>query len=182
MRGLIFVEFLSMVEAQYSEALVEELIDRTAPPSGGAYTRIGTYDVRELVALVGALSEHTKEPVPSLLEAFGRHSVGAFVAGYPELFSAYDDTLSFVERIEDHIHVEVRKLYPDAELPHFDASRGVSGDLHLRYRSQRGLADFARGMIQGCAEHYGDRIHLLETDNSAGARRDVSFVLSMESE
>jgi len=50
--------------------------------------------------------------------------------------------------------VEVRKLYPDAELPRFQASRRADGGLNLLYLSSRHFADLAEGLIEGCAEHF----------------------------
>ena len=51
MKGIVFTEFLEMVEAQYSPAFLEDLIDEVQLSSGGAYTSVGTYPHRKLVSL-----------------------------------------------------------------------------------------------------------------------------------
>ena len=52
------------------------------------------------------------------------------------------------------IHIEVRKLYPDAELPTLKASAHGPDGLRLTYRSPRCMADFAEGLIEGAAAHF----------------------------
>lgn len=70
MKGIVFTEFLEMVESAFSEAMVDRIIDKAKPASGGAYTSVGFYDHREIVALVMALSEASGTPVPDLIKAF----------------------------------------------------------------------------------------------------------------
>lgn len=177
MKGVVFTEFLTMVEEQFSAEMVEELIAACELRSGGAYTSIGTYDHHELVALVVALSGRTGAAVPTLVHAFGRHLCQHFTATYPGFFSAAADTLAFLERVEDHVHIEVRKLYPDAELPSFACRRVDADTLEMVYRSHRGFSDLAYGLIEACAEHYGEVVTIAMDDLSEGTKTQVRFVV-----
>lgn len=177
MKGVVFTEFLEMVEARFSPALVEELIVACDLPSGGAYTSIGTYDHRELIALVGELSRRTEVPVGQLVHAFGRHLLQRFTVGFPQFFAGSPDAFTFLERVEGYVHSEVRKLYPDAELPTFVCQRTGDDAMSMTYRSSRGLADLAHGLIEACAEHYGERIEVTEEELSGGGRTEVRFML-----
>lgn len=177
MKGVVFTEFLEMVESRFSEEMVEELLGSCDLASGGAYTSIGTYDHRELVALVGALSEKTGAPAGALVHEFGRHLLRRFTAGFPGFFTAARDTFGFLGRVEGYVHTEVRKLYEDAELPTFECSPVVDGRMDMVYRSARGFADLAHGLIEATAEHYGDAIAVDVEDLSGGARTHVRFRL-----
>lgn len=154
MKGIVFTEFVGMVEAQFSADMVDDIIDDAQPSSGGAYTAVGTYDHSELVALVGALSVRTGVPVPELVRAFGRHMFGRFYAGYPRFFQGVNDALGFLAGIEDVIHAEVLKLYPDAQLPRFDC-RPLPNGLLMIYRSPRHFDELAHGLIEGAVAHWG---------------------------
>jgi hypothetical protein len=154
MKGIVFTEFLDMVEAQHSADMVDALIADAAPTNGGAYTAVGTYPAAEMGALVGALSRRSGVAAPELLRSFGRHVFGRFAVAYPTFFAGMDDVLEFLMRIESVIHIEVLKLYPDAELPTLEARRSGPGGLQLTYRSPRCMADFAEGLIEGAAEHF----------------------------
>jgi hypothetical protein len=133
-----------------------------------------------MIQLVAQLSMLTHIPVPVLVHTFGVHLFGRFVAAYPALFAGVTSAFSFLERIEDHIHVEVRKLYPDAELPTFTCDTSTPGRLIMLYRSSRPLADLAEGLIAGCIAHFGEPIlmHRDELSNSHGTH--VRFVLTKQ--
>ncbi|MEZ5116480.1 MAG: heme NO-binding domain-containing protein [Candidatus Nanopelagicales bacterium] len=167
MKGVIFTEFLQMVETVQSPDLVDELIDSVDLPSGGAYTAVGTYDHAEIVALVTELSQRTGIPVPDLLSAFGEFLFGRFVELYPSFFEGQDDPMDFLSSIEDVIHAEVLKLYPDAQLPRIDAERHGDDELELVYRSPRRMGDVAEGLCRGALTHFG------VTDTMTMRREDV---------
>ncbi|MBK8098986.1 MAG: heme NO-binding domain-containing protein [Planctomycetes bacterium] len=154
MKGVVFAQFLDMVEARWGLEVVDRILLAAAPASGGAYTAIGTYDWRELVALVGELSREVDTPVPDLLHAYGRHLFSVFVQAYPQFFAGASTAPEFLGRVESFIHPEVHKLYPDAELPHFVTCATEDG-LTMQYRSERPFAEFARGLIEGCMAHFG---------------------------
>jgi hypothetical protein len=176
MKGIVFREFLEMVENQFGPEVGDRIIEESQLPSGGAYTTVGSYDHQEMIQLVRQLSAATGLAVADLVRAFGQHLFGRFVAGYPQLFVGIGSAFDFLERVEGIVHVEVRKLYPDAELPTFECSRAGTV-LTMIYHSQRPFADLAEGLIKGCVAHYGENIELARADlNPQGT--GVRFVLS----
>lgn len=180
MKGIVFTEFLDMVEQRYSLDMVDALLDAVQPVCGGAYTAVGTYPHEDMVALVLALSQRVDVPPAQLLQAFGEHLAGRFVRLYPQFFAQTQDTLEFLAGVEDVIHVEVRKLYPDAELPRFQVEAREPGRLVLRYLSSRHLEDFAEGLMRGCAHHFGQSLQIQRqpAPGSAGVQR---FILTCTS-
>ncbi len=157
MKGMVFTEFLEMVEAKFSADMVDDIIDDANPASGGAYTSVGTYSHEELVDMVVALSNRTQIPVPVLVRTFGEHVFGVFARSFQQFFEGVPDALTFLSGIEDIIHAQVIKLYPDAQLPKFDCVRD-GNQLTMIYHSDRHLADLAEGLIMGCGQHFGDNL------------------------
>jgi len=180
MKGIVFCEFVEMMEQDFSAEIADAIISGTPLDSGGAYTTVGTYDHRELLALVGQLSEKTGMAVPDLVEAFGRYLFNRFVVLYPQFFDAVDGAFSFLDRIEEHVHVEVRKLYPDAELPTFETSRPNNDSMVMVYRSRRPFADLAYGLIEGCIAHYKEPVDVHMEDLSDENRTHVRFTLKRQ--
>jgi hypothetical protein len=84
-----------------------------------------------------------------------------------------------LKTIDNHIHVEVRKLYPDAELPVFEYQQPDEDHLILTYNSPRGFADFALGLIEGCIQHFGDTVEIERKDLSDGAGQRVEFSMTL---
>lgn len=176
MKGLVFREFVDMVDDVYGPDVLDDILEAAdLPVSKGAYTTVGTYPVEEMTSLVEALSAQVGAPADQLVRAFGRYLLPRFFAKFPAFFEEVHDAFDFLERVHDHIHVEVRKLYPDAELPSFVTAR-EDGRMTLDYRSQRRLADLAHGLVEALAEHYGESLEIARTlEEDRGAH--VVFVL-----
>lgn len=154
MKGIIFTEFLALVENQWNEDMVDDIIDACELPSGGAYTSVGTYSHTEIVDLVVALSERSNVPVDQLLQIYGKHLFGRLAALYPKFVDRSLSMLEFLEGVERYIHVEVKKLYPDAELPSFETKRLEENKLEMIYRSSRHLDDVCQGLMEGSMDHF----------------------------
>ncbi len=105
--------------------------------------------------IVGALSDSTGLSMAVLQRAFGKHMLTRFIATHPVFFENRKNALELLDAIENEVHVEVRKLYPDAELPTFETEWLGETALRMTYRSQRPLAEFCHGLIEGCIEHFG---------------------------
>ncbi len=178
MKGIVFTEFMEMVEEKFSFDVVDDIIESTDLPSKGIYVASGTYDFEELVVLVVALSERTGVRVPDLLQAYGEHLFNRFHSLYPKLFAEKHSAIEFLPAVDGYIHGEVRKLYPDAELPRFDCDVSDPNRLVMNYSSKRPLADFAKGLILGCITHFGEELDLDHQDLSGGEGTAARFTLS----
>ena len=179
MKGIIFTEFIELVENQWGMDMVDDLIDVCDLPSGGSYTTVGTYDHGEIVQLVSALSERVDVAVPELLKIFGEHMFGRFTVLYPQFFgngqaaTAFD----FLESVESYIHVEVKKLYPTAEFPTFKTDRRGTNHMEMLYLSTRHLEDVAEGLIRGCLSHFEETCTIERGDDAASG--GIRFQLTL---
>ena len=178
MKGIVFTEFLEMVESGFGLATADEMIESSASSTGGAYTSVGTYDHQELLRMVLALSAATKKAPAELVKAFGMHLFGRFVTVFPAFFVNVKSAFDFLASIDGHIHVEVRKLYPDAELPRFECKLLSPRRMEMVYTSKRPLADLAEGLIVGCAEHFGQPMAIERQILSEGQNNVVRFQLT----
>lgn len=162
MKGMIFTEFFSLVESAFGADMVDDIIDDANLPNGGAYTAVGTYSCDELIAMVVALSQRSGMAIPDLVKTFGTYLFGRFVVLYPRFFDGVTDSFEFLKGIEDIIHAEVLKLYPDANLPKFDIEM-IDDALVMTYSSKRHFADLAEGLIIGSAQHFQDDFQITRT-------------------
>jgi Haem-NO-binding len=156
-KGIVFTEFLEMVELHYGYNMVDDLLTHSSLDSEGAYTAIGTYQHTEMVQLLSRLSTKTNTPVPALLKAFGHHLFGTFTKNYPHFFAEAATAFDFLSSIDNYIHVEVRKLYPDAQLPKFQTYKLDETTLEMIYESERSMSDFAEGLLEKTFEHYQEQ-------------------------
>ncbi|MCH7873246.1 MAG: heme NO-binding domain-containing protein, partial [Planctomycetes bacterium] len=96
MKGMVFTEFVEMVEGKFGDEIADGIIEASDLASGGAYTAVGTYDHKELLTLVSQLSKATGIDVPPLIRAFGKHLLGRFVETHSQPFENARSTFDFL--------------------------------------------------------------------------------------
>lgn len=157
MKGVVFTEFINMVEEKFGYDTVDELLMQDGLSDGGAYTAVGTYPHSEMVQLVMGLHQKTGLELPVLLKTFGKHLFDVFAQSYGMFFEHARTAFEFLNSIENYIHIEVQKLYPDAELPHFENIMIDENTLQMDYFSDRSMADLAEGLIESTFEHFQEK-------------------------
>ncbi len=180
MKGVVFTELLDMVEGKFGEDMVEDILDDCELESDGAYTTVGTYDHKEFIKIVTALSKHSEISVKDIVIQYGHHLFFRFNKLMPEFFEGPKSAFEFLESVHNHIHVEVKKLYPDAALPSFKTHRQSSDTLIMIYTSKCPFADFAQGLIQGTADFYKDDIQIKTEDKNSDSEFCRVFTLTKQ--
>ncbi len=178
MKGIVFREFIDMVESQFSLEIADAIISASKLSTLGAYTAVGTYPHEEMVDLVSNLSRETGMAVPDLLRHFGRHLFQRFAVVHPEHVLGHASAFALLQQLDGNIHVEVRKLYNDAELPSFTYEEVDENSMVFIYSSHRQLADFAHGLIEGCITHFGEPMQINREDLSSDSGARTRFTLT----
>lgn len=177
MKGIVFTEFLEFVENQHGIVMVDKLISKSDLESKGIYSAVGTYDHNEMVQLVTWLSKETKVPIGELLTIYGQHFFYILYSSYPSFFENVKGCFEFLSTLDNYIHPEVLKLYPDAELPRFETESMEENEMHLVYHSERALYNFAEGLMHGLMTHYTEGKYSLETEVLEGDGKKVRFII-----
>ncbi len=154
MKGFIFTSLLDFAEETFDLQFVDELISSVDLDSGGVYVTFESYPFSELVTLVSAVSEKKDIPLNDLLEAFGLFLLPKLIEKHDYIIHQYNHPLDLIEGIEQHIHIEVKKLYDDAELPTFNNISRTENKLVIEYTSQKELSHLAIGLIRGTLKHF----------------------------
>ncbi|MBX3464964.1 MAG: heme NO-binding domain-containing protein [Planctomycetes bacterium] len=172
MKGVVFSELLDWIERSQGLEVLDEVLLDAGLAHGGAYTSAGTYDWRELVAIVDSLSRRTGATGPELLRRYGQSLFPAFAERFAELVGAAAGPFELLAGIGAHIEREVSKLYADPEVPTFRVEP-VPGGVVVDYESARPLADLALGMIEGCCAHYGMPVDIVASGSARRRRFEV---------
>ncbi len=178
MKGIVFTELFDMVEEAHGYAAVDNLIRNCKLSTDGVYTSVGTYPSSDMFVLVGTLSEQLSTPIPDLLFAFGGHLFHTFTQKYQSFFQDHTHAFDFLVTLHDHIHVEVKKLYPDAELPNFEYQRANNQYMEMTYTSERKMSDLANGLLHHCLGYYDHRFKI-EKENVVKDGSVVLFKISI---
>lgn len=176
MKGIVFTEFLDLVEEKFGLEMVDQIIEQSELESEGAYTSIGTYRFSEMLQLLQNLSANTGISIDNLLLVYAEHFFNVIEKSYPGLLATYKDPIEMIASIENHIHVEVRKIYPDAELPTFIVEEKTEKSLILIYKSSRAMHHFGLGLMNKTFEHFNSSAEIiLEKIKEDGT--EVKFII-----
>lgn len=177
MKGIVFTEFLELVEDKFGLETVDEIISNSELESGGVYTSVGTYSFSEMLQLLQNLSKKTNISIDNLLLVYAEHFFSVLENSYPGLLATYKDPIEMISSIENHIHVEVRKIYPDAELPTFIVEEKTENSLIMIYKSSRAMHHFGLGLMNKTFEHFNTSASIvLEKIKEDGT--EVKFVIN----
>lgn len=180
MLGLVFTEFIEMVEDRFSPEIADAMLVAAPSSSNGSYTAVGYYSHDELVGQVMQLSKLTGVAVADLVRTFGAHLLTRFTELYPAMFERHKTLFGFAAAIDNEIHVEVRKLYDKAALPRFDVLHRDERRMRLLYRSPRSMESLAMGLLEGLAAHYKQPCRIEAGAWADGDDRGTVFEITLQ--
>lgn len=170
MKGFIFTNFIDFIETSQGLEMVDEMITSCDLPSQGIYSSFNNYDFDKLVCLLTYVSKKTAVDPEILLEQFGVFVFPYLIGKHSYIIEHFDNAIDLIAGIENHIHIEVKKLYNDADLPTFRVVEKTTKKLTMVYNSSKGLTYFAIGLIKETLNHF-------KVDGSVAI--DKSFDLKM---
>lgn len=160
MRGVVFTELIEFVEEKLGFEIADKMLENAQLNHGGTFTQGGNYPFEEMVKILTALSKLTGKHPNDLLEIFGEHLFNVLVKIYGRDIKTSQSSLDFIDSVEHYVHVEVKKLYPDAELPTFTTTYKDDTKLVIIYKSEKKLDAFAFGLIKSCGTYFGDTLNI----------------------
>ncbi|MCP4955852.1 heme NO-binding domain-containing protein [Photobacterium aquimaris] len=159
MKGIIFTEFISIVEQNFGLDISQQMFDDAN--DSGIYTAVGSYDHRQLIKLIISLSNITGISPSQLQQTYGRLVFPSLLKALPIPNIEADDTLSFIRKVEQHIHLEVKKLYPDATPPKFIFNNQTQSTMTMDYHSSRCMGHVCMGLLEGCAHYFNQSLTII---------------------
>lgn len=179
MKGMVFTEFVEFVEEKFGFEVVDAMLEASTLENKGAYTQAANYPFEELAAIVTKLSEITEIELGTLVEVYGRHLFGRIVSLYPPMTKNFTSSIPFIAQVDTFIHPEVKKLYPDADLPSFQVISQSAQELVIDYISNKPLVAFAKGLMEGAADYFGETLEIVIDDTIHDAGQQARFTVRL---
>jgi hypothetical protein len=177
MKGIVFTEFLDLVEIKFGLEMVDKIIYQSKLESEGVYTAIGTYSFSEMLQLLTNLSTNTGISTDDLLLVYAEHFFSLIERSYSGLLASYKDPIEMLASIEDHIHVEVQKIYPEAELPTFVIEKKTENSIIMVYKSSRAMHHFGLGLMNKTFEYFNSSA-TIELEKIKENGTEVRFIVT----
>jgi len=180
MKGFIFTNFIDFVEKSFGLEMVDKMIYNSDLKSKGVYSAFNSYDFSELQSMLTYVCSKSGMESKIALEEFGKFVFPYLIGKHSYIIERYKDPLELIAGIESHIHVEVKKLYEDAELPTFSVVEKTKNQLGIIYQSKRGLTYFAIGLMKATLSHFNVKGNV-SVDESFGGQENnaIKFTLTV---
>ncbi|ODN41936.1 heme NO-binding domain-containing protein [Piscirickettsia litoralis] len=163
MKGAVFQAFAKFVEENFGDEFWEEVIEGVDPESDAIYVATKSYDDEELFKLVGFVCEKKELDILDAVESFGQYLFPILADKYSAFLKKGMSLKEFILSIDNVIHVEVRKLYPDAHLPTISYIENDDSNIAMNYSSPRKLCRLAIGLMRGAADYFKGEISINES-------------------
>ncbi len=177
MKGIIFTNFIGYMQSKYSDDVLKNTLkDAGRLTDEGGYTESESYPYEEMFELAGNLAALTGVTLAQTFEDFGQYLFINLAKRFSQFFAPDETLFSFLQKLEDHIHIEVRRKYPDANLPGFTFESLDQNNLRMIYTSERAMSDFGMGMIRGAAIWFKREVFVGKKDitpNHDGTRVEI---------
>ena len=160
MRGVVFTELIEFVEDKLGFEIADKMIEHSHLDNDGIFTQGGNYPFSHMQKMLMSLSKITGKSPQELMEIFGEHLFHVLVKIYGKNIKEDNSALEFINSVEDYVHVEVKKLYPDVELPTFTTTYYENNTLKMIYKSEKRMDAFALGLIRSCGEYFGEKLEI----------------------
>lgn len=154
MKGIISTTFEDLVRERLGEGCVDELFDQRGLKTDNSFVAPVTNRDEDLVALVLTAAEMAGLEVTTTLFGSGRYAFFRLVSCREDPDESADSLESLFAHVDDIIHVEVRKLWPEAETQRIHVQSESEVVLIVRYESRRRLCPVFEGLIAGLRDFY----------------------------
>ena len=179
MKGVIFNLFEEFVIENWGEETYEAILDECELATKEPFVGPGTYADEDLMLIVGKAVEKLGIPLSDGMRAFGKWILPKLMEQVPKSMTDFEHPKDFLQTVHGIIHVEVRKLYSDAEPPQFTYADPAPDRLIIQYQSKRRMYDLMDGLIDGVAEYFDCPIEfkreLKQGEGGEMAEYDLTF-------
>lgn len=163
MKGIIFNLLEDFISEGWGDDVYEEILAMCPLKTKEPFIGPATYPDSDLLAIVDKVCEKLGVSVPQAVHAFGKYCLPHLIAKFPVFVQGHEHPKTFLKTIDNVIHVEVRKLFPDAKPPRVTWEDPALNRLVLTYVSERKLCALMTGLLEGVAEHFKTPIQYTHT-------------------
>ena len=182
MKGIIFNLLEDFIVSRYGEDKYEEIIAASETGSLDPFEIVspGSYPDEAFQTIIKSASEKIDTNIPEMLKDLGQHSLTKLAERYPHFFDPYNHPRDFLKTASMIHHVEVKKLYHGAEVPHFYVDDHGQSGLTIVYKSKRHLCYLAEGLIAGLGGHYKVPVSVKQSECLLSGGSKCNFIVQFD--
>jgi hypothetical protein len=160
MKGVIVNCLKEMMTNKFGKEKWEAALEKAGLSRSSSFLSTQDVDDDAVLKVVGAACQVLNVTLPQAADAFGEYWVCTFAPKiYRTYFAGVRSAKEFLLKM-DEIHRVTTESMPNAHPPRFDYSWENERTLIMKYKSGRGLMDFAIGLIKGVGKYYHEDLQV----------------------
>ncbi|OCQ22147.1 hypothetical protein A7985_10180 [Pseudoalteromonas luteoviolacea] len=177
MKGHIFMLLEDFISEVAGDEVLYEALEECSFDSSKGFVRTENYPDEQLVELVNIVVGKMGISISEAHFSFGQWLYPKLSNLLPSQFTQYPHPAHVLKQLDDLHHVELKKLYPDAQPPAFQYNVTGPYTAQLIYTSPRRLFDLVKGVLAGMSSYYAVNIEVEVQHNWQGNNNCANFLL-----
>lgn len=170
MKGVIFQTFEEYAATRFNRDQWTK-VRQQAGIATPYFIPMADYPDADISALVKATAAEAARSTDDIEREFGHFAIPKFATMYDFYFKPHSTAREFLLKM-DEVHQITTQTIAGAKPPHFEYESPSDRSLVMIYSSKRKMCSFVRGLIEGVAQHYKERVRITERCCSKmGAKR-----------
>lgn len=157
MKGILFTEFIELIEAKYGLSVVDAVLESSDLPSQGIYTAVGEYDSGEMVRIIYGLSQKENISIDALYECLGVSLFNSLI--YEGVINNYNNSTDLLLSFDNHIAFYV-DLGIGSKSPTLTILDNNSKAMTIRYSASGGLYRLAYALIEKTFLYFKEKVRI----------------------
>jgi methyl-accepting chemotaxis protein len=164
MKGTVIATWMKTCRKLYGDETVDKAMEHVGWGSSKIFSPAENVDDVKVKEAIGIIAKNNNIDVKSLWREIGLDNVNAFHKDFPAFFQS-ENLYSFLKSMFD-VHVVMTKKFPGAKPPLVSIKPISEREAIFEYKSERGMFDYLKGMIEGSAKFFNEKIKVDELEKS----------------
>ncbi len=160
MKGFVLTAAFDVLEKQFNEKLVLDLMDKCGTPLGGVYSPAADYPDNTLFQLLERAAELIEMPASKLSKILGVNLFAELVLINPLWVGQAKNTFELLKSHDAQLNTAVEEAFPGFIAPSFNCIEINPDILEVNYRSPFLPACVAEGLISAAIIHYNENFYI----------------------
>ena len=160
MKGTVVATWMRTNRKLFGNSIVNDAMDYVGWGSEKIFTPLENVDDGEIKNYMQYLAQKVGIEVGELWKKIGHDNIISFSQDYPAFFM-HDNLYSFLKSMFD-IHIVMTKRFTGAKPPVVDLEPISAREALFKYKSERGMFDYFRGMLEGTCIFFKEDVKIEE--------------------
>lgn len=164
MKGTVIATWMKTCRKLYGDDSVNKAMEHVGWRTSKIFLPAENVEDTKVKEAIADIAKSNNIDVKHLWREIGLDNINAFYKDFPAFFQ-HENLYSFLKSMFD-VHVVMTKRLPGAKPPLLSIKPISQREAIFEYKSERGMFDYLKGMIEGSAKFFNEKVKVDELEKS----------------